>query len=397
MNITFADRIHGVPRSFIREILKVATDKNIISFAGGLPNPSLFPIKELNIATQEVFKNAGSNALQYSNSEGYAELRKTIANQYKNKKGIDVSVDQILITNGSQQALDLLGKVFLNEDDEIIMEEPGYLGAIQAFSVFRPKFLSVPVYQNGMDCEALSKTLTNHNPKMMYIVPNFQNPSGICYTTENREIVAGLLKNSNVLLVEDDPYGELRFKGEAQPGFKKYLPDQTIMLGTFSKTVVPSFRIGWVVAPAEIMEKLIVAKQAADLHTNFFCQMIINQYFTMFDNDVHIRKVSIAYGRQRDAMVSAIKKYFPGEISYTEPDGGMFLWVTLPEGFSSMELLSLTTKKNVVFVPGNQFYTNRTGDVNTLRLNYSCANEEMIDKGIRIMAECIDELIGRRT
>jgi 2-aminoadipate transaminase len=396
MNTIFADRIHGVPRSFIRDILKIAADKNVISFAGGLPNPSLFPIEELTQATQDVFKNEGSIALQYSNSEGSIELRKTIAKRYKEKNGFDISTDQILITNGSQQALDLLGKILLNKNDELILEEPGYLGAIQAFSVFQPKFIPVPVSKEGIDCEILAKTLTDHHPKLMYIVPNFQNPSGICYTTQNREKAAKLLANSRVLLVEDDPYGELRFNGETQPGFKKFLPDQTIMLGTFSKTIVPSFRIGWVVAPMEIMEKLIVAKQAADLHTNFFCQKIIQRYFTSFDHEAHIRKVSKAYGCQRDTMVAAIKKYFPAEVTFTEPDGGMFLWVTLPEGTSSLELLQLTTKNNVVFVPGNQFYTNRTADVNTLRLNYSCTNEEMIDRGIQIMANCMKELKGMK-
>jgi 2-aminoadipate transaminase len=396
MNITFANRVHGVPRSFIREILKIASNKDVISFAGGLPNAALFPVRDIAEATKRVLTESGPLSLQYSDSEGFLKLREQIAQRYKEKLGIEIPVEQILITTGSQQALDLLGKIFINEGDEVIMEEPGYLGAIQAFSVYQPKFLSVLLHNKGMDLDGLAGTLHNHKPKLMYVVPNFQNPSGISYTAENRKKVTDLLRGTDTLLIEDDPYGELRFKGDPQPSFKTYLPDQTIMLGTFSKIVVPSFRIGWIVAPTFIMDKLIVMKQAADLHTNFFSQMILQAYFEMFDNKAHIRKVSEAYGKQRDAMVNAIKKYFPENVKYTEPDGGMFLWVILPENLSSAELLEIAMKKNVVFVPGNQFYTNRTGDVNTLRLNFTCSNEETIDRGIKILGDTIKELMDSK-
>lgn len=393
MHTSFANRIAGVPRSFIREILKTASNKDVISFAGGLPNASLFPVNDILEATQKVLASSGSEAMQYSDSEGYIKLRGYIAGHYKAKLGIDIPLEQILITTGSQQALDLLGKLFINEGDEVVMEEPGYLGAIQAFSVYQPKFLPVLLHPYGLDIEMLKETIKKHHPKLIYMVPNFQNPSGICYTGENRKEVAALLKDSNTFLVEDDPYGELRFKGQSQPSFKTFLPDQTIMLGTFSKTVVPSFRIGWIVAPTHIMEKLIVVKQAADLHTNFFCQMILFQYFEMFDNSIHIEKIREAYGKQRDAMVLAIQKYFPANIQYTQPEGGMFLWITLPDDLSSSKLLDIAMKRKVVFVPGNQFYTNRTADVNTLRLNFSCANEETIDRGMMILGDAIRELI----
>jgi 2-aminoadipate transaminase len=329
--------------------------------------------------------------LQYSNSEGSAELRKHIVTSYK-QKGVHVSIDEILITTGSQQALDLLGKVFINEGDEIIIEEPGYLGAIQAFSMYKPKFLPVPLFNDGLDCNILEKQIKNHTPKLMYMVPNFQNPSGISYPELNRKSVAQIMGKCNTLLVEDDPYGELRFKGEKKSIFKSLLPNQTIMLGTFSKIVVPSFRLGWIVASKEIMEKLIVAKQAADLHTNYFCQLILCEYFKMFDNRAHIQKVSIAYGKQRDAMVTAMETYFPKEVTFTKPEGGMFLWVTLPEGLSSMELLKICSKEKVVFVPGDQFYTNRTDIVNTFRLNFSCSNEEIINRGIKVIGKAIKNL-----
>jgi 2-aminoadipate transaminase len=391
MKNSFSNRIHNVPRSFIREILKIASDKEVISFAGGLPNPKLFPIDDLMEATRNVYLHSGSEALQYSNSEGRLELREYISKQYQ-QKGIEVSPNQVLITNGSQQALDLLGKIFINETDTIILEEPGYLGAIQAFSMYSPQFLPVPLNNDGLNCEILAHQLKSNSPKLMYVVPNFQNPSGITYSDENRKAVAGILENTDTLLIEDNPYGELRFKGSPQPGFKTYLPDQTIMLGTFSKIVVPSFRIGWIVAPDDIMDKLIVAKQAADLHTNFFCQLVLCEYFKEFDNKAHIELVRKAYGKQCKAMIGAIEKYFPKNVAFTKPEGGMFLWATLPEGFSSMKLLEETSRQKVVFVPGNQFYTNRAGDVNTFRLNFSCSSEETINNGIRIIGEAIKKM-----
>lgn len=392
MKPMFAERMDNVPKSFIREILKVAQDKDAISFAGGLPHPGLFPVKELELATSKVFESA-STALQYSNSEGSAELRNHISRRYKEKLNLDIPISQILITTGSQQGLDLLGKIFINEHDSLIIEEPGYLGAIQAFSVYRPQFIPVILENDGIDTKALKKIFDTHNPRLMYTVPNFQNPSGISYSLEKRKEVAEILKYCQTYLIEDDPYGELRFEGNAKPSFKTLLPDKTILLGTFSKTVVPSFRIGWVVAPEEIMDKLIIAKQAADLHTNFFCQLIISQYFNLFNSQDHIKTICDCYGKQKNAMINAINKYFPSGINYTNPEGGMFLWVTLPEGYSTMNLLKISSKNKVFFVPGNQFYVNRTSDVNTFRLNFSGLNEKRIDEGIKLLAESIIELL----
>lgn len=392
MKPEFAHRMENVPKSFIREILKVAQDHDATSFAGGLPNPDLFPVKELQLATAKVFENAG-NALQYSNSEGSPELRQLIANMYKDTQGLNIPISQILITTGSQQGLDLLGKVFLNENDEVIIEEPGYLGAIQAFSVYRPRFLPVVLNENGINTTDLKKVFESHQPRLMYTVPNFQNPSGISYSLETRYKVAEILKPHQTYLIEDDPYGALRFRGVKKPGFKTLLADKTILLGTFSKTVVPSFRIGWIVADEAIMEKLIIAKQAADLHTNFFCQLIIAAYHKNSNTQEHIDKICACYGKQKEAMINAITKYFPTEIRFTDPEGGMFLWVTLPEGSSSMELLKLSTRDKVFFVPGNQFYVNRKTDVNTFRLNFSCLTEERIDSGIKLLGASIKELM----
>ena len=388
----FSNRISNVPKSFIREILKVSADPSIISFAGGLPNRDLFPVENIKTATNRVFDIVGPDVLQYSNSEGYKGLREIIAERYASFYSLDVPVENILITNGSQQGLDLLGKIFLDEGDGVAIEEPGYLGAIQAFGVYKADFLPVPVSGGGMDVAALKTVLADNTPKILYTVPNFQNPSGITYTNENRKNVAEALKGSEIYLVEDNPYAELRFSGSNKKSFMEFLPDQTILLGTVSKTIVPSFRLGWIVAPDKVMEKLLVAKQASDLHTNYFCQRIVDQFLGDYSLDDHIEKIKALYFSQKKAMISAIKKYFPEGVHFTDPEGGMFLWVTLPEGISSMDLFDMAIKKNVAFVPGDPFYTNKT-NVNAFRLNYTSSNAETIDTGIKRLADCIKEIL----
>ena len=267
MENAFSDRITDVPKSFIREILKVTIDPSIISFAGGLPNRLFFPVKALQQAAHDVFEEAGDEILQYANSEGYLGLRQFIADRYRQQEGLDIPVDDILITTGSQQGLDLLGKTFLNEGNDLIIEEPGYLGAIQAFAMYRPRFHPVTVSEGGMDIAALGRVLGERQPKLLYTVTNFQNPSGISYSDENRRAVADLVRGSSCLIIQDDPYGDLRFSGTRKVSFKRILPANTVLLGSFSKTVAPALRLGWLVAPPPIMDKLIIAKQAADLHT----------------------------------------------------------------------------------------------------------------------------------
>lgn len=391
MGNIFSDRISDVPRSFIREILKFTIDESVISFAGGLPSRDLFPLEEIKAATQKVLETAGKDALQYSTSEGYEELREWIVNRYKSKN-IAIHSDNVLITTGSQQGLDLLGKTFLNEGDNVVIEEPGYLGAIQAFSIYRATFFPVPVNPEGMVTDQLEQATAHHLIKLMYCVPNFQNPSGISYSEQNRQEIARILKDKKTILIEDDPYGELRFLGEDKPSFYELIPENTVLLGSFSKIVVPSFRIGWIVAKDEIMQKLIVAKQASDLHTNYFGQRIIMQYLKDNDINEHIAIIRQAYGRQRDAMVSAIREYFPEETQYTQPEGGMFLWITLPKGISAMAVFNEAVKRKVAFVPGDPFYVNKK-EVNTLRLNFSSVEEDTIRTGIKRMGEVLKDTL----
>jgi len=395
MDTLFSDRIADVPRSFIREILKTALQPNVISFAGGLPNRDLFPVEDIKAATMKVLDREGRDVFQYGNSEGSPKLRALIAERYQKKHGLTVSVEDILITNGSQQGLDLLGKVLLNEGDGLLIEEPGYLGAIQAFSLYRPTFLPIPVSAQGMDTEALNKALSKNSPKLMYTVPNFQNPSGITYPDSNRQKVAELIKGTKTILIEDDPYGDLRFHGEPQRSFRHLLPNNTVLLGSFSKTVVPGFRLGWVVASRPLMDKLVIAKQAADLHTSHMTQAIIHQYLVDNDIDQHIAMIRAAYGKQCSAMLISMEKHFPKGVTHTQPEGGMFVWAELAEGMKSLDLFDLAVKRNVVFVPGDPFYVNKIG-TRTMRINFSCVDEPTIAKGIEQLGNAMRELMERK-
>ena len=389
MNNLLSNRIKNVPESFIRKILKVSTQADVISFAGGLPSADLFPVKGLDAACHKVLQTNAKKALQYSSSEGDSDLRAWIAQRYKEKQGLDISPDNILITNGSQQALDLLGKVLLNEGDPIAIENPGYLGAIQSFALYQPKMHPVAIDEDGMDVEQLAEVLEAHKPKLLYTVPNFQNPTGISYTQDNREAVAQVVSQHKTLLIQDDPYGELRFSGEQKSNIYELIPEQTLLLGSFSKVVVPSFRLGWVVAPDWLMKPLVIAKQAADLHTNYFSQQVISQYLQDNALDNHIEKITKFYGKQKQAMMDAIEEYFPKDVQVAEPEGGMFLWVTLPKGASAMALFDKAIEEKVAFVPGTPFYVGDNTEENTMRLSYVTVDEASILEGIKRLGQCM--------
>ena len=385
-----ANRIQDVPKSFIREILKVAADPEIISFAGGLPNPKFFPVQEIKKATAKVLEASGQEILQYSTTEGYLPLRKYISQRYQ-QQGIEVTAEEVLITNGSQQGLDLIARTFLNEGDKVIIEKPGYLGAIQAFSIYQPQFYPIELQEDGIDISSLKKVIAKNDIKMFYGVPNFQNPSGITYSKDKRKKIAEILKGNNVIFVEDDPYGDLRFSGNHLPSMKKYLDQNLALLGSFSKIVAPGFRLGWVCLPKDKLDKVLVAKQAADLHSNYFTQRVLYQYLLDNDLDQHLEGIKTAYKEQKNTMVAMIKKYFPDGIGFTNPTGGMFLWVTLPQEISSLELFELAIKEKVAFVPGDPFYIDEKGK-NTFRLNYSNVDQANIKKGIKRLAGVLKKI-----
>jgi len=386
--ITFAQRMQKTPKSFIREILKVTENPDIISFAGGLPNPELIDVDGIARAAKEVFEKDGRVALQYSTTEGYLPLRRFIAERYKKRLGLEISPDEILITNGSQQCLDLIGKILINPGDRVAIERPGYLGAIQVFSLYEPVFVPIDLKRDGPDPEAFKAAICKESPKLFYCIPNSQNPSGITYSPEQRQACAEILKERRTLVVEDDAYGELQFSGEAFPPFKKLLPDQTILTGSFSKIFSPGMRMGWVCAGKKIMEQLVIAKQASDLHSNYLSQRIASQYLEENDIDVHIQKIRDAYSSQRDCMIKALEKEMPAGIAWTCPEGGMFVWVTLPSGLSAMDVFSAALEKQVAVLPGIPFYVDG-GGTDTLRLNFSNSSPERIREGVRRLGTVI--------
>ncbi|MDF7675374.1 PLP-dependent aminotransferase family protein [Neisseriaceae bacterium ESL0693] len=385
---TFSDAINNTSKSFIREILKVTQSDHIISFAGGLPNKALFPVKQIQAAANKVLEEDGANVLQYSTSEGYLPLRQWIADRYR-RYNLTISPEQILITSGSQQALDLIGKLFLNVGDNVVVEHPSYLGAIQAFQMYQPRFHSVPLTKDGIDLEKLNQVYQQHQCKFFYGVPNFQNPTGLTYSRQNRQELGEWLNRTQAIMIEDNPYGELRFMGEDLFPVYKWAPERTIMLGSFSKICSPGLRLGWMVVPEAIMDKLIVAKQAADLHTSYLTQRILAQYLQDNSMDEHISKIKAAYAHQRHVMVEALSAELP-EITATHPEGGMFLWLTLPENWSATDLFYIAIRHGVAFVPGEPFFANEIHK-NHLRMSYCTADEAEIREGIRRLSAAISE------
>ena len=375
----YSDRILSTPSSFIRDILKVTQDPSVTSFAGGLPNPISF----------RIIDNEGGKVFQYSTTEGHLPLRRFVADKYNRNFGLNITPEDILITTGSQQALDLIAKVLLNKGDRVIIEEPGYLGAIQAFCMFEPEFMPVTLEDDGLNLEKLEEALKQERVKFAYVVPNFQNPTGLTYTKERREAVCALFDKYDTVLVEDDPYGELRFKGEKLPYIGAGKLAHSVLLGTFSKTVTPGMRLGFVITQdRELMHHLVTAKQSSDLHTNIFSQYMIADYLAHNEYQQHVDKITALYRTQAEAMLSAMREYFPAHVKYTEPEGGMFIWVTLPEGQSALDLFRKAMEKKVAFVPGDPFYAGKT-NVNTFRLNYTNSTPEIIREGIRRLAEVL--------
>jgi 2-aminoadipate transaminase len=395
---TFARRMGSVKRSFIREILKVTEDPSIISFAGGLPNPRYFPSAEIADAATQVLSTEGPAALQYATTEGFPPLRQWIADRYA-RRGLRVTPDEVLVLNGSQQGLDLAAKIFLDPNDTVLVERPTYLAALQAFALFEPSFVSIALHEDGPDTAEAERALAQRSPRFFYAVPTFQNPSGISWSPARRRAIAALLAAGPTVLIEDDPYGELRFSGEPLPfvaslmGERAVADCRAVLLGTFSKIAAPGLRLGWICGGHDIMERLVVAKQAADLHSNGFAQRVLHRWLVDHDLDAHIARIRQAYGRQRDLMVELAGGLFPPGVTCTRPDGGMFLWVTLPHGCSSLELFNRAVAEKVAFVPGQAFFADGGGE-NTLRLNFSNSDEARIEEGMRRLARVMRSMMN---
>ena len=396
MAVRFAERMGKVEGSAIRELLKLTARQEVISFAGGMPAPELFPVEELKKVSVAVLEEQGKVALQYTTTEGYLPLREKIADRMNKTLKTNVGPDDILITSGSQQGLDFSGKAFIDKGDVVLCESPSYMGALNAMKAYEPEFIEIKTDNDGMIMEDLEKVLaSNDKVKLIYVIPDFQNPSGRTWPLERRIKFMEIINKYEIPVVEDNPYGELRFDGETLPSLKSLdTKGLVIYLGTFSKIFCPGYRLGWTCAAPEILTKFNVCKQGADLQASTISQMEVNKFIEMYDLDAHVEKIKECYSKRRDVMLKAMEDEFPDCVEFTHPQGGLFTWVTFPEGIDAGEMAKKCLEKNVAYVPGASFYPNG-GVYNTCRLNYSNMPEDKIIEGIKRMGEVLREELAK--
>jgi 2-aminoadipate transaminase len=390
--------------SVIRELLKFTEQPDIISFAGGLPAPDVFPLEEFRAACNQVLDHYGPQALQYGTTEGYGPLREMIA-RHTARYSVEVGPENILVTSGSQQALDFLGRLFINRGDYIVVESPTYLGALQAWNAYGAQYIPVRADENGMIVDELEAAL-RIGPKFIYVLPNFQNPSGSTLCLERRKQLVELADKYGVPIVEDDPYGQLRYEGDHIPSVVSldseyrgpnggHYSGNVIYLSTFSKLLAPGLRLAWIIAPPEVIRKLVMTKQAADLHTATFNQYVAYEVAKGGFLDEHVKTIRSTYKERRDVMVEMMEEMFPAGVTWSKPAGGMFLWGVLPEGMDAAEVLRAAIERKVAFVPGEAFHP-RGGGKNTMRLNFSYSSPDTIREGITRMGITLKELIRER-
>jgi 2-aminoadipate transaminase len=374
--------------SAIRELLKLTQQPDIISFAGGLPAPEFFPLREVEEACRYIIQEHGAQALQYSATEGYIPLREYLC-ESMHKYGVPAVTNNILVTNGSQQALDLIGRIFIDPEDYVLTSRPTYLGAMQAWNAYRARYHTVNLDDDGMVVDeiehAYEKVLTDSGkpPKFIYVLPNFHNPGGTTLSQARREQLADVVTALDLAVVEDDPYGQLRYEGEDLPPICTYVPERTIYLGTFSKTLTPGLRVGWMVCPEVLMERFVHAKQGADLHTGTFVQYVANDICQRGFLKQHVKQLREVYRERRDTMLEALAEFWPAECSWTHPDGGLFLWATVPETIDTLDFTQQALEERVAYVPGVHFYPNQDGGFDAMRLNFSYCQPDTIVEGIR--------------
>lgn len=390
MALKFAKRMDNMKASEIRELLALTAKPDIISFAGGLPAPELFPVDQWKAAVNKVLDEKGRQALQYGPTEGYLPLREQIVHRM-NKVGVkDAKPEDFLILSGSQQGLDFMAKAFIDPGDQIIVESPTYLGALNAFKAYEPSFLDVELDADGMRMDILEERLKNNDRvKFIYVISDFQNPSGKTWTMERRKKLIELANKYDVAILEDNPYGELRFEGEIQPSLKSLDTEgRVVFMGTFSKVFSPGVRLGWFCAAPDILDKFNKIKQGADLQSSTISQMELAQYLEDNDLEAHIAEIIKVYGKRKNVMVDAMTKYFPEGVTFTNPEGGLFLWVELPEYMNARDLAVKAIEQKVAYVPGGAFFGNNVRE-NCFRCNYSCMSEEKIEEGVKRLADVI--------
>ncbi len=392
MEYKFASRMDRMKASEIRELLKLTARPDIISFAGGLPAPELFPVKEIAQVSHDLVLKEGQKLLQYATTEGRPSLREKIAKRMTEKYKTPVVADDILITTGSQQCLDFAGKLFLDPGDVVLCESPSYLGALNAFNAYQPVFKEVPTDGEGIIPEELDKILASTPKcKFIYVIPDFQNPTGICWSLERRKKFIEVINKYDLPVFEDNPYGELRYRGESFPTLKSMDTKGLVsFLGTFSKIFCPGLRLGWIAGPHAIVEKFVMIKQSADLHTSNFDQGVADAYMDTYDLDAHVKEIVELYGHRRDLILKTMEEEFPEGVEFTRPDGGLFLWVTVPEGVSARKVFDKCIEQKVAAVIGDAFYPNDKTD-RSMRVNYSCMPDDKIVEGVKRMAKAIKE------
>jgi len=394
-----ASRTKGMKSSAIRELLKLTQQPDIISFAGGLPAPDFFPLREVEEACRYIIRSDGAKALQYGATEGLGPLRHYLATTM-HKYGVPAVPDNVLLTNGSQQALDLIGKLFIDPGDFVLTGRPTYLGAIQAWNAYQARFHTVRLDNDGMVVDemehAYEKVLSDSGkpPKFIYVLPNFHNPAGTTMPQQRREQLAEIATKLNLPVIEDDPYGQLRYEGEDIPPICTFIPERTIYLGTFSKVLSPGLRLGWIVCAEVLMRRLVQAKQGADLHTGTFVQYVANDICQRGLLKPHVRRLCRVYRERRDTMLDALAEFWPEGSSWTHPQGGLFLWACVPEPIDTLEFAEKAIAEKVAYVPGVNFYPNQDGGYDAMRLNFSYCPPDAIVEGIRRLGTALKRALG---
>ncbi|MFZ1683942.1 MAG: PLP-dependent aminotransferase family protein [Candidatus Zixiibacteriota bacterium] len=384
-----APHVQTLETSIIREILKVSSQPGVISFAGGLPAPELFPLADMKRIAGEVIDKYGPDSLQYSLSMGVTILRELLAER-ATERGTPSRTENILITTGAQQGIELLARAFIDPGDYVLVENPTYLGALQAFNYYQARYVTVEMDNDGMIVDQVEQRLKRYHPKLIYTISNFQNPTGITMSLERRRALVEVAIKYNVPVVDDNPYGEIRFSGERIPTIKSYGGDEVIALRSMSKVIAPGLRIGWMNGPTAIMSQFEKVKQCTDLHTNSNSQYLVYEFIKQGLLEPHIEKIKADYLYKRNVMISALEEHFPEGIKWTKPDGGLFLWMTLPEKMSASELLPKAIEQRVAYVPGGPFYSLGGGE-NTLRVNFSTAAPEIIVEGVKRLGKLFKE------
>lgn len=397
MEYIFSDRVNTLKPSAIREIFKYASDPEVVSLSAGNPAPDAFPTKEIAEISARLMAERPVDALQYSVTEGYVPLRNYLKNYMKNKYNIGTSSDDLIVTSGAQQVMDLVTKSLCNEGDVVICEEPSFIGSLNSFRSYNAKLVGVPVESDGMNIEILEEKLkTEKNVKFIYIISNFQNPSGVTTSLEKRKAIYELAKKYSVLILEDNPYGELRYYGEDIPSIKSFDTDGLVIYaGSFSKVISPGMRIGWCVAPAPIIQKMVVCKQGEDVHTNIWSQMVAYEFVTKYDFEAHLEMLRNLYRKKAQYMMDLLDEHLAPYITYDKIDGGLFIMCKLPDYIDMPDFCKQAVLRKVCVVPGNAFLTDENEVCHTFRVNFSTPTDEQLKKGVEILGELIKEICSK--